>query len=141
MTNYLITGAGRGIGLEMTKQALAAGHSVIGSVRPGADAALLDLATDSGGSLGIITFDVRQPETIAAAATALDRPIDVLVNNAGIIGHQPQSTSDMDFDGFSDTLAVNTLGPLRVVHAFLPHLRRGNRPRIVTISSKMGSFS
>jgi NAD(P)-dependent dehydrogenase (short-subunit alcohol dehydrogenase family) len=47
----------------------------------------------------------------------------------------------MDFDGFAKTLAVNTLAPLAVAQAFLPHLKRSSSPRILTVSSWMGSLS
>lgn len=58
-----------------------------------------------------------------------------------MIGPQRQSTLDTDFEGFLETLNVNTLGPLRIVQAFLPHLRRSKAARIITISSRMGSLS
>lgn len=141
MTTFLITGAGRGIGRDLARQALDAGDKVIATVRPGAENALAPLMAGADGRLEVLTMDVREPETIASAAAKLDQPVDVLINNAGIIGHSPQSLLDMDFDGFADTLNINTLGPLRVVQAFLKNLRRGANPRIVTISSKMGSMS
>ena len=68
-------------------------------------------------------------------------PIDALINNAGIIGPNRQSTRDMDFDGFAQTLAVNTIAPLAVAQAFLPHLQRSAKPRLLTVSSMMGSMS
>ena len=76
-----------------------------------------------------------------AAAASITEPIDILINNAGSIGPERQSTLDMDFDGFAQTFAVNTLAPLAVVQAFLPHLKRSSSPRILTISSWMGSLS
>ena len=89
----------------------------------------------------LLGLDVRDSISIKAAANSIDEPIDVLVNNAGIIGPQRQSTLDMDFDGFLETLNVNTLGPLRIVEAFLPHLKRAKAAKIVTLSSRMGSLS
>ena len=65
----------------------------------------------------------------------------MLINNAGIIGPGRQSTLDMDFDGLAETLAVNAIAPLRVIQAFLPNLRKSKNPKIVTISSSMGSLS
>ena len=64
--------------------------------------------------------------------------IDVLIVNAGAYGPQRQSSTDMDFEGALDLLSVNTLGPLRVVQAFLPLIKRGARPRIVMMSSILG---
>ncbi len=139
MTTILITGVGRGIGHEVARQALDRGWTVIGSVRREADAdRLKDLAGDRFRSL---VFDVRDSEAIEAAAATVDGAVDVLLNCSGVIGPERQSVLDMDYDGFADTLAVNTVAPLRVTHAFLPHLKRSARGRIVTLSSWMGSMS
>ncbi len=139
MTTIVITGVGRGIGHELARQALAKGWSVIGSVRRREDAALLhDLAGEAFRSL---VFDVRDSEAIEAAAATVPDAVDILLNCSGVIGPAQQSVLDMDYDGFADTLAVNTVGPLRVVHAFLPHLRRSTNGRILTLSSWMGSMS
>jgi len=139
VTTILITGVGRGIGHELARQCLEKGWHVFGSVRRTQDAAALkDLGKESFRAL---VFDVRDSATIAAAAAAVDESVDVLVNGSGIIGPVRQSALDMDFEGFADTLAVNTIGPLRIAAAFLPHLRRSEWPRILTLSSWMGSLS
>lgn len=149
MTTILITGAARGIGLELTKQALAMGWKVYGSVRSEADA--IRLAGDLGVPVGAtdqtdanfvpLVFDVTDHDMVVAAAGRIDGVIDIVINNAGIIGPTRQSTLDMDFEGFAETLAVNTIAPLNVAQAFLPHLKRSDRPRLITISSGMGSMS
>ncbi|MEX3010131.1 SDR family oxidoreductase [Hoeflea sp. TYP-13] len=139
MTTILITGVGRGLGHEIARQALGKGWNVIGSVRQEADANLLkDLAGDR---FKAVMFDVRDGAAINAAASSIDEPIDILLNCSGIIGPKRQSALDMDFGGFADTLAINTVGPLRVTQAFLPHLKRSGHARIVTLSSFMGSMS
>ena len=139
MTTILITGAGRGIGLALAKEALARGWRVIGSVRGEAEARELERAL-GGRSKGLV-FDVTDPAAVARAAAALDEPIDILINNAGVIGPDRQSALDMDFEGLRQTLEVNTLAPLRVSQAFLPHMKRSKNPRVLTISSSMGSLS
>jgi NAD(P)-dependent dehydrogenase (short-subunit alcohol dehydrogenase family) len=139
MTAILITGAARGIGRALCQDALRRGWSVIGSVRDAAAAKALE--AEFGSRFQALVFDVTDADAVAKAAAALDRPIDILINNAGIIGPERQSTLDMDFDGFANTLAVNVLAPLRVAQAFLPHLKRSHRPRLLTISSNMGSMS
>jgi NAD(P)-dependent dehydrogenase (short-subunit alcohol dehydrogenase family) len=139
MATILITGVGRGIGLELCRQAIADGHTVIGSARDSGQAK--KLRDNFGGQLTLLEFDVTDAEAVYAAARSLGQAIDILINNAGIIGPKRQSTLDMDFDGFAETLAVNTLAPLRVAQAFLPHLERAERPRLLTISSRMGSMS
>ena len=141
MGTYLITGIGRGIGQELARALLGRGDRVIGTLR-NLDGAEKDWgASMATGQMRLVQLDVRDEASIERAARVVDEPVDVLVNNAGIIGPSRQSTLDMDFDGFLDTLSVNTLGPLRTVQAFLPHLRRARAAKIVTISSRMGSLS
>ena len=139
MTTILITGTNRGIGLELAKQALAKGWTVYGSART--------VVTDPADHIcehpksHDLVFDVTDHEAVRAAAASVSEPIDILINNAGTIGPERQSTLDMDFDGFAQTFAINTLAPLAVAQAFLPHLKRSSNPRILTVSSWMGSLS
>ena len=139
MTTILITGAARGIGRALCEDAFRRGWSVIGSVRE-ADTAMA-LEAELGSRFRALVFDVTDAAAVAKAAASLDRLVDILINNAGIIGPERQSALDMDFDGFAQTLAINVLAPLRVTQAFLPHLKRSDRPRLMTISSNMGSMS
>ena len=139
MTTILITGAGRGIGLALAKEALIRGWRVVGSVRGAAEARELERALGAGSKA--LVFDVTDAAAVAKAAGMLEESIDILINNAGVIGPERQSALDMDFDGLRQTLEVNTLAPLRVAEAFLPHLKRSENPRVLTISSDMGSMS
>ena len=139
MTTILITGTNRGIGLELAKQALAKGWTVYGSARTvvtDPDAHICDHP-----QFHELTFDVTDHGAVRAAAAGITEPIDILINNAGIIGPERQSTLDMDFEGFAGTFAINTLAPLAVSQAFLPHLKRSTNPRILTVSSSMGRMS
>ncbi|MDN3719058.1 SDR family NAD(P)-dependent oxidoreductase [Roseibium salinum] len=123
------------MGFELARQALATGWTVYGSVRSERD------ARETAGKLGEgyrpLVFDVTDHPAVRQAASGLTDGIDLLVNNAGVIGPARQMPLDMDFDGFAETLAVNTLAPLAVSQAFLPHLRRAGSGRIVTVSSQM----
>ncbi len=142
MSHWLIAGASRGIGLELARQLAAKGVSVTASVRDATSRAALEEALAPIGAKGrILVFDTRDDAQIHAAAAQVAEPIDVLVANAGAYGPQRQSALDMDFDGALDLFSINTLGPLRVVEAFLPQVRRGARPRIVLMSSVMGSMA
>jgi NAD(P)-dependent dehydrogenase (short-subunit alcohol dehydrogenase family) len=134
VTTYLITGCGRGVGLAMTNALLARGDRVIGSVRGGQSPV-------AHSNFRQLTFDVRDDAAVTAAADDVDEAIDVLINNAGIMGPRTDSALEMDFVGFAEVLAVNVLGPLRVTHAFLPHLRRGKASKVMAISSQLGSMS
>ena len=135
MTSILVTGAGRGIGREICRQASAKGWTVYGSVR--SKAAFDDLASAMP-EINVLQFDVTDHATIETAGKALDQPIDILINNAGILGPDNQSTSDMDFMGFRDVFEVNVFGPLKVAQVFHLNLKRGKNPRLVNISSQLG---
>ncbi|MGB7287220.1 MAG: SDR family oxidoreductase [Salaquimonas sp.] len=139
MTTILITGVYRGIGRQLAEQALAKGWKAFGSVRSEEQAA--ELQTVLGQGFTPLVFDVTDAAAIKKAATSASEPIDIVINNSGIIGPSEQSTLTMDFDGFAETLAINTLGPLRVAQAFLTHLKASSSPRLITISSKMGSMA
>jgi NAD(P)-dependent dehydrogenase (short-subunit alcohol dehydrogenase family) len=138
---YLITGIGRGIGQELARVLLHRGDRVVGTLRDPVRASAEWESFIAGGQLKLLALDVRDEAAIAKAAQQLDEHVDVLVNNAGLIGPRRQSTLDMDFEGFLEVLRVNTLGPLRITQAFLPHLRRAKAAKIITISSRMGSMS
>lgn len=143
MTRVLITGANRGIGLELVRERLGRGDEVIACARdPEQAEALLAWQANGAPRLSILPLDVADAASVAhLGATLGDRPIDVLVNNAGIMGPQAQSTLDMDFDGWAHTFAVNTMGPLRVTQALLPNLRHAEHPRVLIVSSQMGSLA
>lgn len=141
MGTTLITGIGRGIGHELARVLLERGERVIGSLRDPAQVSQDLSGFVAGGQLTLLELDVRDAASIAEAARRVDEPVDVLINNAGIIGQRNASTFDTNAEEFLETLQVNTLGPLRVILAFLPHLRRAKAARIVTISSRMGSMS
>ncbi|MEL7149732.1 MAG: SDR family NAD(P)-dependent oxidoreductase [Pseudomonadota bacterium] len=126
MTHVLITGCNRGIGRAMAEAALARGWQVTGTSRQEVDlpgVTLLDVEMDSIGDL-------------PAAFDGLP-PLDLLINNAGIIGPEQQSTREMDFAGFRHTLTVNVLAPLAVSQACLPALGQRAGSRILSVSSQM----
>jgi len=86
-------------------------------------------------------MDVTDPASIQATAGELDgQAIDVLINNAGIIGPRGQSIGNIDYEAWAEVLAVNTMGPMRVSEAFVEHVARSHRKLIVTLTSGMGSI-
>ncbi len=143
MKTVLITGANRGIGLELTRERLAQGDSVIACARDPERAAALDgLHGAHRDRMDRLTLDVVDAASVFALCNAVgERPVDVLVANAGIIGPERQSTLDMDYEGWAETFAVNTMGPLRVVQALLPNLRRSQNALVMIVSSQMGSMA
>jgi NAD(P)-dependent dehydrogenase (short-subunit alcohol dehydrogenase family) len=140
MTTCLITGANRGIGLAMASALIARGDRVIAAVRDPFKVPEL-LRTAPRENCMLIGMDVADQRSVARAAASVNEPVDVLVNNAGITGNRSESTLDMDVEDFLNTLSVNTLGPLRVTRAFLPHLRRSKAGKILNISTQMGSLT
>ncbi|WP_106754844.1 SDR family oxidoreductase [Pannonibacter carbonis] len=137
MPTILITGVNRGIGLAIAEAALARGWTVEGSCRSQAQADAVSLILGHGFEAHV--FDVTDHAQLAEIAASRTGPLDILINNAGIIGPDPenQNALSMDFAGFRQTLEVNTLAPLAVAQAFLPRLRRAENGRILTISSQM----
>ena len=132
----LITGANRGLGLEFARQYHEAGWQVIGTARKP------DSATDLR-KLGvtILQLDVIDGDSVARLAEDLEgQPIDMLINNAGILPVQDDLPS-VSVDTVERILDVNTLGPLRVTQALLPNLVEGDRKTIINISSGLGSIA
>ena len=131
----LITGANRGLGLEFARQFHKAGYQVIATARK-PDAA------DELNALGVRVeqLDVADASSVAGLAERLgEMPLDILINNAGIGGTR-RSIEDVDIQAVERTIAVNTLGPMRVTQALIGNLRDGERKIIVNITSSMGSI-
>ena len=79
-------------------------------------------------------------EEFARAVLSKNVHVDVLINNAGIIGHDEKEIAQLKVDELSTVLTVNTLGPLRVSQALLPNVERSERKIVANISSMMGSM-
>jgi NAD(P)-dependent dehydrogenase (short-subunit alcohol dehydrogenase family) len=143
MPAVLITGANRGIGLEFAHQYAADGWDVFAACRnPKAAKELASLARDSGGKLSVLGMDVTDGESVRRAARQLgNETMDLLINNAGISGVPGQRTGHIDYQNWSQVLDVNTIGPLRIIEAFVDHIARSERRLIVTITSGMGSLT
>lgn len=132
MVMSLVTGANRGIGLELVRQMAARGDDVIAVCRK--SSAALD-------KLGVrVETDIDVADAAAAAALAqrlAGVKLDVLVNNAGIL--RGESLDALDFSGIEQQFEVNALGPLRVTAALLAHLTPG--AKVIIITSRMGSIA
>ena len=131
MPTVVITGANRGIGLEMTRQFKQRGDEVVGACRKSSDElAKLDVEVVEG-------VDVADDAGVGRLAASLDgRTVDVLVNCAGILSDE--SLGDLDFDRIRRQFEINSLGPLRVTAALKRNLGEGSKVAIVT--SRMGSI-
>ncbi len=135
-STVLITGANRGIGLELARQYAADSWQVIGTARKPEEA---DALRESGAK--VMQLDVTDQASVEQLAADLgDRPIDVLINNAGILPRM-RALADVDFDDYNRVLAVNTVGPVRVTQALIPNLQAGDGKTIVNVTSQLGSIT
>jgi len=141
MSNIVITGANRGIGLELARQYAQAGNSVFAFCRTPTPAdALNALAQSSNGRVSVHAMDVSDDASIQAAARAIgDRPVDVLINNAGIGGGKDQSLDQADTAAWMEAFQVMAIGPFRVIQAFLGNLKKAADPKVLTITSQIGA--
>jgi NAD(P)-dependent dehydrogenase (short-subunit alcohol dehydrogenase family) len=142
MPSTLITGGNRGLGLEFARQYLADGWHVYAACRdPKSAPELRRLADRSTSGLQVLYMEVTDLGSVRTAATDLQgKPIDVLLNNAGIGGPRDQTVGNIDYKTWMHVLDVNTLGPMRVAEAFVDNVERSDRKLIVTITSGMGSI-
>jgi NAD(P)-dependent dehydrogenase (short-subunit alcohol dehydrogenase family) len=139
MTTTFITGANKSLGFETARRLVEAGHTVLIGAR---DSERGRTAAESLGAR-FVRIDVTDDASVEAAAAdiaAHEGMIDVLINNAGVLG-RISPVEDYTAADMGAVLDVNVLGIVRVTHAFLPLLRKSSNPVIVNVSSGMGSFT
>ncbi|MDH3621262.1 MAG: SDR family oxidoreductase [Gammaproteobacteria bacterium] len=148
VSSILITGANRGLGLEFVRQYLADDWHVIATCRNTDAATSLQELQATYNGLQIMPLDVADFAAIDELASELGgRPIDVLVNNAGLFGPKRQADGDLrqsfghiDYDIWTELLRVNTLAPLKLVEALIGNIAASEQKKVVTISSRIGSI-
>jgi NAD(P)-dependent dehydrogenase (short-subunit alcohol dehydrogenase family) len=151
MPTVLVTGAGRGLGLEFARQYAADGWSVLACARdPARSTALTTLAAESSGRVEPIALDIADFAAIDRVASSLaGRPIDVLINNAGTMGAANFARDgagagkfgSANFDDWAAVYRVNTFAPMKMAEAFIEHVSGSEHKRIVSLSSIVGSMS
>ncbi|KAL8718595.1 MAG: hypothetical protein Q9225_004280 [Loekoesia sp. 1 TL-2023] len=150
MASYLITGASRGIGLELTKQLLELPISQVGKVfavsRSDSSASLRDLINENPDRAIHVFASVDNTESVQKAARDVKaklgtQGLDVLVNNAGIQAYCPGGTKTVPPEQLAQLFDVNVIGPQRMIAAFLPLLEAGKQKKVINVSSSMGSVS
>ena len=131
----LITGANRGIGLELARLMAQRGDVVIGTSRQASEAT--DLVAMG---VTVLPLDVLDPSSIDSLGAAMaGRPIDVLVNNAGV-SSESKTLASCTAAELARVLATNATGPVLVAKALMPSLEAGSRRLIVNVSSQLGSI-
>lgn len=139
MANIAITGAARGIGLELVRQYAANGDRVFALCRSPSEG-LNAVAAGSGGKVTIHDMDVGSDASVkaGAASTGTDS-IDVLLNVAGVAGPIPAELEfgSSDWAAWQDALNIMVMGPLRVMQAFLPRMKEGSK--VINFSSQLAA--
>ncbi len=146
MKYALITGANKSIGFETARQLLQQGfHVFIGSRSLENGRQAVDkLQAEGLTEAEAVQLDVTNPESVQAARAIIGQRtevLDVLVNNAGVNGGMPQTATGVAIATFEAVYATNVFGVVRVTQAFLDLLQKAAQPRIVNVSSGMGSLT
>jgi NAD(P)-dependent dehydrogenase (short-subunit alcohol dehydrogenase family) len=140
----LVTGANKGIGFEIARGLGALGWSVGVGARDDIrrEEAVGKLQADGMDVFGV-PLDVTDDKSVAAAARLLRQRggLDVLVNNAGVSGGPAQLATELTIEGMRTVVETNVFGVVRVTNALLPLLRESAHPRIVNMSSGVGSIT
>lgn len=151
MPTVLVTGAGRGLGLELVRQYAADGWQVLACVRSPQNASELQaLASAPGGRVRALALDVTDHAAVDALARSLaGTPIDVLLNCAGTMGAGNFAAEGLKFGAFGrsnfpdwlEVFKLNVLAPMKMSEAFVGHVAQSGQKKIVTLSSILGSMA
>ena len=141
--NILVTGAARGIGFELVKQYIEADsrNVIVAAVRDIKAAKALDALAAQHPNIHIVPLDTSDEQSINDSVTKLPKAfshVDLLWNNAGVM-LKPTPVPELTADIINSTLHVNVTGPLLVVRAYLPLLRKAPQPKVINISSELGA--
>jgi len=142
----IVTGAGKGLGLEIVGEALRRGHEVAAGMRSLETNVDALKARQEGvpGKLTLLELDVDEEDSIAKAKEAMAvrwGKLDALINNAGILLARDQSIERLEFAAVENTFRTNLYGPMKMVKHFLPLLKESDRPFILNVSLEAGCFA
>lgn len=139
----LITGSNRGIGLGLSEAYAERGWRVIATARSPGKADELNALARKYDNLTVDELDVTDDAEIAALAAKYEgTAIDVLLNNAGVLGDiDKQNAENIDYDEIKFIMDVNVYGPMKMAKAFLPHVKASTQKKILTMTSGLGSMT
>lgn len=146
MKTVLITGANQGIGLEVARQLAGLGYEVYLAYRNKSKGIAAVEALKAAGLKNVhgLEMDVTDARSIRAARLSLESEIgalDILINNAGIAGEQPQTMSAGSSENLKSVFETNFFGAVQTTQELLPLLEKSDEPAIINVSSEMGSLS
>ncbi|MFC1560636.1 SDR family oxidoreductase [Pseudomonadota bacterium] len=138
----LITGANRGIGLELSEQFAADGWTVLACCRNPTNAEALQSLSKRYPAIELHALDVTDYAQMSSLSARLrDRPIDILLSNAGIYGPRGANFGDVDAAAWREVFEVNSIAPMMLVQAFVDQVAASPQKLVGVISSKMGSIA
>ena len=142
MKYALVTGCDHGVGLTLVEQLVGRGYAVAACRLDGNEKQIDALAEKYPSSVAVLPVDIASDASVKEAVAAFPFPaLDLLINNAGILGHMENGPDGpLDFGLMQRVMNVNAFGALRVTTAFLPLLRKGTEKTVVNISSEAGSI-
>jgi NAD(P)-dependent dehydrogenase (short-subunit alcohol dehydrogenase family) len=139
-----ITGANRGLGYQLSKEALSRGHIVYAGVRTSDPIPMLDdLEQEFPGCLVRIKLDVATASSIREACEEIGthtRSLDVIINNAAVLLEREKTLEDLDFEQLRLSFEINTFGPMYIIQQLLTLLYSGKDQTIINISSEAGTI-
>ena len=143
----VVTGADHGLGFALASRLLARGWNVVAGRYATGEKQLDSLAGEYGSRLTIVSMDVSNDDSVAAAGReilAQRSVVDLVINNAAVLGNEGLENTigdGLDYDSIMATMSINSLGALRVVQALLPGLEQSELRRLCFISSEAGSVT
>lgn len=144
MQRILVTGAARGLGLAFVQRYLARGERVFACLRqPDPSARWAELAAIHPGQLTVLSLDMSQLDSIACFAKLLQGhtdALDLLINNAGQLP-SGERFGNVEPGNLEATFRINSAAPLLLTQALTPLLERGNQPKVLNLSSELGSIA
>ena len=141
MTTIMITGANRGIGLELVRQYCNRNYQVIGTYRDETTSEELISMSRNLDNLKVYSLDVSSDQSLKDFSSKLgETPVDIFINNAGVYGPRDSSFNNVDEKKWIPVFQTNAIAPLLLTQLIIDNLRNGSQKKLIYITSKMGSI-
>ena len=141
METILVTGANRGIGLELVKQYCNQNYQVIGTYRNENTSGEFISMSRNLNNLKVYSLDVSSDQSLKDFSSKLgDTPVDIFINNAGVFGPRDSSFNNVDERNWISVFQTNAIAPLLLTQLIIENLRNGSQKKLIYITSKMGAI-